>query len=258
LVEKGITHGVLTHGKETEEFTRENFSKNCNNLLAYILEKGPRKKITTEIDDLIANVYRPCYNQMINVYNSREFIHTIPENKWLELEPFWRLKTEPEMKEHFEKYTNEREKWSKLWVEFANAIQNQNHNLGDTVVKAFDKAGLMRGEKSYIYLDDRSSMETRNWIQAFDQVIFDTSTNDPEALYQNLLNYAIQTKNGHQRWLEKWWNENNGLFSNLLEVIPELKRNFTCSVTKQQLDEQREMLKDSTEKLTLALEQKFM
>ena len=259
LVEKGVPYGVLTHGKETEEFTRENFTKNCNNVLDYILEKGPRKKITREdITDLIANVYRPCYNQMINIYNSRKFIHRIPENKWIELEPFWRLKTEPEMKEIFEKYTEEREKWSKLWIEFANAFQNQQHALGTIVAKAFDKAGLIKDKNSHIFLDDRSSMESRNWIQAFDQVIFDTSTNDPEALYQNLLNYSIQTKNGHQRWLEKWWNENNGLFSNLLEIIPELKRNFSCSVTKQQLDEQREILKESIEKLTLALEQKLV
>lgn len=43
MVEKGITHGVLTHGRETEEFTREKFTRHCRNISEYILQKGKSK-----------------------------------------------------------------------------------------------------------------------------------------------------------------------------------------------------------------------
>ena len=208
-------------------------------------------------EQLMDNVYRPCYNQMINDFNTRQFIHRIPDNKWIELEAFWRLKTESEMKLLFEKYTEEREKWSKMLLEFENAIQAQRHKLGDIVTKAFDNAGLIEGVNNYIKFDEKSSMEAGNWIQAFDQVIFDSNIQSGEQLYKILLDYSVKTRNGHHKWLENWWNDNNGLFTNIIQVIPKLIKNFNCSVTKRQMDDQREILKKSIEELTLVLEERL-
>ena len=44
MVEKGVSHGVLTHGREPEEFTSLNFVQHCTNVVKYILEKGMSKR----------------------------------------------------------------------------------------------------------------------------------------------------------------------------------------------------------------------
>ena len=259
MVEEDAKVGVLLYGQDLEKFSRPKFEKSCNDVVNYIIQHGPRNKVTKEeLKELIQNVYEPCYNFMKNVYDSSDFITNIPPDPWREnISNRWKLKTEPEIKGLFEKYTKERETWSYICVEFGNAMQSQHHKLGDIVSKAFKGSGLIQDGTSYIRLDERSTMDARDWIKAFDHIILDIHTNNPETLYQNLLNYSIQTKNGHRHWLEKWWNDNNGFYSNLLEVIPELKRNFICSVTTQQLDEQREPLKKSIKELTIALEEKL-
>lgn len=44
MKEKEATLGVLTHGREPEEFTRENFSQHCYNIREYLLKNGIRRK----------------------------------------------------------------------------------------------------------------------------------------------------------------------------------------------------------------------
>lgn len=60
MLEKEAKNGVLTHGMEVEEFTREKFQESCKKILDYIVTKGPRKKTSDEEKKwLIDNVYRP-------------------------------------------------------------------------------------------------------------------------------------------------------------------------------------------------------
>lgn len=48
MIEKWVSHGVLTHGRETEEFSRQNFSHHCTNVMGYILERGTTKRKSAE------------------------------------------------------------------------------------------------------------------------------------------------------------------------------------------------------------------
>jgi len=41
---------------------------------------------------LIDNVYRPCFNIMNNISKNLEFLTHIPENPWSKLEPYWQEK----------------------------------------------------------------------------------------------------------------------------------------------------------------------
>ena len=203
-------------------------------------------------EQLIDNVYRPCYNQMIKVYDNRKFITSTPDNKWAEIEPFWKLKVEPEMKDLFEKYSQARQNFSNTWVQFANNVQSQQITMGNILARAFSHADLIK-EGNSIILDERHTIHSNEWFEAFGFVILDSEISNPENLYQNLLNYANITNNGHAQWLEKWWEDNNGIYSNILDLIPELIRNFECPITKMQLDEQRNNLKKRIEELTEAL-----
>jgi len=48
MLEEEAKVGVLTHGIEPEEFTRENFEEHCKNVRSHILEKGPMQRIKSE------------------------------------------------------------------------------------------------------------------------------------------------------------------------------------------------------------------
>lgn len=258
LVEENVKHGVLTHGREIEEFTRSNFKEHCEYIREYILERGKKKRLSDqEKVQLIQNVYEPCYNQLKNEYDRSEFIATIPSNPWKDkVSHAWKLKTESEIRQLFEKYSNELKKWHELWIGFANAFQEQQHKLGKIVAKAFDAAGMLHGN-DHVQLDEKTTMEPRMWLHAFNQVIFDPEIKSAEELYHILLDYAQKTKNGHAKWIEEWWKSNNGFYSNLLELLPELTNNFKCSITKKQLDEQRNVIKKCIEELTSGLEDKL-
>lgn len=257
MLEENAKAGVLTHGIEPEEFTREKFDSSCINVRSHILEKGTRNKINEiEKKELIQNVYEPCYNQMMNVYQKRDFITEVPPNPWEKISHSWKLKTDPEMKELFENYSNERQKWEKMWIRFEKEFDEKQPPLGKIVGKAFEKTGLLHGG-DHIQLDQKSTMEPRYWLKAFSEVIFDNDIHSAKQLYEILLDHAKKTNPGHQIWLEDWWYENNGLYSNILEVIPELVNKFNCSITSVHLDKQRDKLKKEIEELTKALEEKL-
>jgi len=258
MLEKNAKEGVLTHGIEVEEFTRDKFGESCYRIRDYISKKGIRKKLTDENKrELIDNVYRPCYNEMKNVYERREFITKIPPDPWKQkIENYWKLKTEPEMRELFENYSNERQTWEQMWTRFEKEFDERQHPLGKIVAKAFDKTGLLHGG-DHIQLDQKTTIAPHNWLKAFTEVIFDNDIHSAKQLYEILLDHAKKTNSGHHIWLEDWWNDNNGLYSNILEVIPELVNKFNCSITSEQLDKQREKLKNSVEQLTKSLEVKL-
>lgn len=54
MLEKEVQHGVLTHGREVEEFTRDSFVKPCNRVLDYIVENGPARRPYSEQEKILA------------------------------------------------------------------------------------------------------------------------------------------------------------------------------------------------------------
>lgn len=75
MIEKNVPHGVLTHGRETEEFIRENFEKSCINVSEYILEKGTPTKIKFVSDseefDIILDKFTENGNHLVGIRNAK-------------------------------------------------------------------------------------------------------------------------------------------------------------------------------------------
>lgn len=259
MLEENAKEGVLTHGIEPEEFTRENFEQHCKNVTSFILRKGNRIKLTDkEKEQLIESVYKPCYNQMMNVYTSLEsIIESVPPDPWLgKIDSYWKLKTEDDMRELFEKYSDKRQMWENLLKEFDKKFDEQQLILGNILTKGFNETGLLHNEDHFQF-GHNSTMQVKDWLRAFRYIIFDSEITNAKDLYEILSDYSLKTRNGHYQRLKGWWDENNGLYTNILKVIPELVIQFHCSVSKQQIIQQRKVLQESIEKLTLALEEKL-
>lgn len=62
LLEKDAKMGVLTHGIEPEEFTRNNFSSSCLNIRSYLMRKGIRKKNSTRLKEKNKSNYYQKYS----------------------------------------------------------------------------------------------------------------------------------------------------------------------------------------------------
>ncbi len=112
MAEEQEIKGVLVEGKDIEKFSRQNFEQSLDNIIKDIKKNGIRKKLTSkEKEDLITHVYRPSFNQLMNIYSRRDFIIEIPDNPWNKLEPFWQLKCEAEISKLFKEFENERNTW---------------------------------------------------------------------------------------------------------------------------------------------------
>jgi len=198
MIEENVPHGVLTHGRDTEEFTRNDFDKSCLRVVTYILEKGARKKIPPNIEWLKESVYTPLYNKMMKIHTNPDKFRSVPSNPWQELEPVARLKCESDVKDFFEEYTKDLEKWNLLLIDLQQGFTTNQHRLGEIIKTAFEKVSLTRAD-GYILLDQGSSQEPRHWIDAFKFIIFDNSITNDEVLYEKLLDFAIKTNNGKHK-----------------------------------------------------------
>ncbi len=258
MAEKGEVSGVLVQGYEHEEFTRQNFQKACTNIVDYIVDHDKPLKISDkEKHELIQNVYEPCYNQMKNEYNGREFITTIPPDPWkTKISNTWKLKTEPEMRQLFEDYSKELQVWHRMWVDFGNNFQSKKNKLGEIIRPAFRDSGILN-EDGNIPLSESSYIEMGSFLENFRDVIFDDTIYTGEQMYDVLINYAKHWQRGLVILLEKWQKENPIIFSEMPKYIPDLISGLELNYSSEQYKNQRKILKESIEKLTLALEEKL-
>ena len=141
MVETKELPGVLTKDREVEEFTRDNFGKKFGIIIDDILDKGIRKKVKSQVfQDLIQNVYEPCYNQLKNKYDRDEFITTIPPNPWKDkISNRWKLNTEEDIESLFEEYSAELKIWHEMWIDFANNFQGKEKALGGLLTLTFQR-----------------------------------------------------------------------------------------------------------------------
>lgn len=209
-----------------------------------------------EKKQLIEHVYRPCFNQMMNEYKQREFITGIPSNKWRELEHFWQLKTEPEMKELFEKYTNELAKWHKMWIDFGNKFMENKEKLGEVWRPVFEKYGLL-DQRGYMKIG-RYENSPQEWLHNCQDVIFNIDIHDGEELYRILKKDAVRRYGEeYSLFFDEWYRDKPEIYTDILKTIPELVNTLDAKFSYAELDEQRKVLKDAIEKLTIALESKL-
>ena len=256
--EKDTKIGVLTFGLDTEDFTRDTFDQSCYKILNYIIKKGPRRKLKEEeIRELIQNVYRPCYDQMMNVYGRREFLTYITENPWEKITPSWRLKTEPEIKQLFDLYTQECKKWSDMWIiDFGNKFQSKEKMLSEILKSTFEKFHLLDQEGRLNFGGTTSSPQ--NWLHNFREVIFNDKLVNGNELYKFLKWYGIRRwGEEYAKTLDEWIEKNPEIYDELLKQIPELVKELGAKFSYTEIDKQRNVLKELIEKLTLTLEEKL-
>ena len=257
LIEKNAKVGVLLHGVDSEDFTRDNFAEKCERIRTYLLNRGPRKKIDEKVQTwLKENVYRPLYNSMIKNLKDIDQFNKVTENPWENLEPYVQLKIEDDVKQLIEEYVEDLREYERLILETESSFNANQASLGIIIKSAFDRVGLIE-QYEHIRLDTRTTIEPRNWIMAFKFIIFDKEITNERILYDKLLEYSIKTKNGHSQWLEKWNTQKPELFYNIFIVIPDLKNATQITITTEKLNAQKTILSITAEQLSIKLEAKL-
>jgi len=259
MVETEEVPGVLVKDREVEEFTRKTFEKKLDIIINDILDKGERKKIKSkEFQDLIQNVYDPCYNSIKNEYDRDEFIITIPPNPWKDtISHRWRFKTESDIKPLFENYTKELEKWHDMWIDFGNKCMKERSKLGGLLVPIFLNNDLLDSH-STIIIDEDEIITSQVWLQNCQEVIFNDTISNPEQLYIILLNFTRKKWGSkYSTHLTTWYHNDPKIFQDLLFFIPTLVKELGSKFSYKQIDEQRKILRACIVQLTMALEQKF-
>jgi len=206
-------------------------------------------------EQVIDNVYRPCYDQMKNI-SDIEFLTTIPSNPWEKISPSWRLKTEPKIKNLFENYSKELKKWHKMWIDFGNQFQNNNKNIAMFLEPIFEELGLNKENGRFDF--GGSDHDPESWLFNCQDVIFNENIANAEELYQ------ILKKNSLKNWGDRyaitydvWKKDIPEIYSEILKVIPQLIEGLGARYSYKEIDEQRNILKECIEGLTLALEEKL-
>lgn len=257
MAEKDLLTGVLTHGREPEEFTREKFAQPCKNILEYIQKNGKRRKISEgERKDLIDNVYRICYDQMMGVYQSRNFITFVPQDPWERILPSWKLKTENDIRKLFVNYSNELATWRMMWVHFGNKFQTNRDKLGNVLIPAFAECGLLDKNGNVNYYN--YSQPPKEWLHNVQYVIFNDKIQNPNELYKILKDETKrQYGQEYSEHIDNWKHNNPQIFTEILKLIPDLISGLDSKYSYQEIDMQRQILRKSIEDLTLGLEEKL-
>jgi len=262
MIEKGlIPEGVFTRGRDVEEFTRENFSSHCEKIIKYILDYVEENKNSIKLSKrdkemLREKVYEPSYDQIKKAYDSREFITFPPSNPWRDLTPSWHYRTEPEMVKMYEAYDEAINQYQEMWSDFGNKFIEKRDKIGELLRPVFEKYGLLdqNGDVNYGGIKH----PPREWLHNCQDVIFNDTIRDGEELYQILKKDAIR-KYGkkYSLFLDEWKSKYPNIFTDLLNLIPELVYELGTKHSYTELDERRKILKATLEKLTLALQEKL-
>ena len=257
MIEENAKEGVLTHGIEPEEFTREKFKQHCINVRNFIQEKGSRKKGESEnIDWLISNVYTDVYNKLMRFNEKSSNLEEIPPNVWKELEPIAKLKTEPEIADMLKEYDLELEKLKVMFSTITDGFTINTRRLGEILFPAFEKTGMIKDDKMII-LNETTSQESRHWIEAFKIILFDDSIDNSKELYNKLVKFSRDSNNGMVQHLEYWMQHFPEIFERIHELLPKLCENLQIQVTHKDLINQREYLQGIIRKIVDKLENRF-
>ncbi|OLB91887.1 MAG: hypothetical protein AUH25_01650 [Thaumarchaeota archaeon 13_1_40CM_38_12] len=207
-------------------------------------------------DQLIANVYQPAYDIMKEIYDNRESLNYPPQNPWKSVTPSWRYKTELGMQKLFEGYGKELKKYNEIWVDFGNKFMEKKDKIGEILRPIFEKHGLLdqSGDVNFGGIKN----PPREWLHNCQNVIFNDNIHNEDEFYQILKKDAIKNYGDkYSLFLDEWKNKYPNIFTDLLKVIPELVKELGAKYSYAEFDKQRTILKESIEKLTLALEEKL-
>jgi len=254
MLEKEVKEmGVLTYGRDPEEFSRESFDKSCVNIRDFLIGEGPRIKTNDkDLEHLKQTVYTPIFNKIDNIFNNPVNRRKSPEDFLSNLSALDKLKLELDVKKILEEYTKARNEWARLFHTLNFDYENQKSQLIPIITKVFAKENMLDETGSIILTSDQT-MAPKDWIQAFSWVIVETRIKNGEELYDRLVDYSIETGIGHEKWLKKFNNGHPNLFQNIFDALPELRKNFTTEF----LNEDWEKIKEKTFGLLRDLQEKL-
>lgn len=259
MIEKGVQHGVLTYGRETQEFTRNNFDKACQNILKSISNSGMKEKISDkEKKELVEKVYVPCYDEIIKIYPLRNFFSDYT-NPWKEMSPSWKLRTESDIKYLFEEYSKQLEIWNKLFRIVEEDFFLNVGEIANSLNIAFERNNRLQKDDSgrgSIRLDGRHTMSTTDWVRKFKYVLFDEDITNQNQLYDQLVKFAKLTHDEHEAWLVRF-NDTTDVFRDMMNILPSIREEFDFKLRMKELKSEHLKLKGIIEKLKSALEEKL-
>lgn len=255
LAEGEEVKGVLAQGRDSEIFSRQDFGKYLDNIIKDVIKNGIRKKLTDkQKEELHENVYVPCYNQMMNVYERGEFIMVKPENPWETVSKALRLKTESDVKELFEEYTKELRIWNILFTERESEFTQNLHNILESVSYAFKHEKL--SVNGSVQLDGSNTMAVYDWIREYRYVLFDSRIKNANQLHDRLLEFAQTTQNNHERWLNRF-SEKTDLYRTLMKILPDIIKDNDIRICDGPMTLETQKIQEIVEKLIKLLEEKL-
>ncbi|TAK15976.1 MAG: toll/interleukin-1 receptor domain-containing protein [Nitrosarchaeum sp.] len=256
MIEKDVQHGVLTHGRETEEFSRENFDNHCRNVINYILEKGERVKPNSLSQILREKIYPQLYDKMMAIHTNPDKFNIIISNPWKELPPSYRLNVEDDVKNIFKHFSIQLEHWNEVLSSVNHSITLNQSALGEIIREPFAKVSLVKPD-GHIILDERSSQEPRYWIEYFKFIIFDESIISGTSLYEKMLNYAKEKGSTEPSWLIRWNAERPQLFDEIYKILPDLRKQLRVNFTDDIFGNEKQAIGTLIEQITKLLEEKL-
>ena len=111
----------------------------------------------------------------------------------------------------------------------------------------------MINQNNSIVLDERHTMEPKDWVHKFRFVLLDSENTNATNLHQKLVEFAKLTDDAHVMWLDSF-SAKTDLFRYLVKILPSIREEFNTKILDKDLKLLREKLKNIIEKLTLELE----
>jgi len=255
MVEKGVEHGVLTQGRDPEEFSRASFSNHCKPIVEYILDKvKPNSKTPSNI--LREKVYPELYDEMMTIHENPDRFKAILVNPWKDISPSVKLKIEDDIKQLFEKFTAKLSDWNTTFSRVDHNFTINKAKLGEIISPAFAQVNLIKPD-GYIMLDSRSSQQPDAWIDAFKFILFDETIVNDQILYEKLVKYAQDTENGHLRWLQDWKTQKPTLFGHIFDTLPQLRKVLRIEFYNEEMQKEKENINILLEKIIKILEKRI-
>jgi len=255
MIEKGVEHGVLTHGRDPEEFSRGSFSNHCKPIVDYILNKGKQNsQITPEI--LREKVYPELYDKMMTIHENPDKFKILTVNPWKDISPSFKLKIEDDIKQLFEEFTSKLSDWHTTLSRVNQNFTINKAKLGEIISPSFAQVSLTKPD-GYIILDSHASQQPEAWIDAFKFIIFDEEIINEQILYEKLVKYARDTENGHLRWLQDWKTQKPTLFGHIFDTLPQLREVLRIDFFNEEMQKEKENISILVEKIIKTLEKRI-
>jgi len=253
MIESNAKVGILLHGMDSEDFTRENFTKRCERVRTYLLDKDLRKNNLEKNSELV-EVYKLLYNALSKL-NDKALLKDQLEDPWNVVDSYSKLKTDSMISEEFEKLSEEIKVWNDMSRAKLREIQYKQKAIGDILAACFQKYDLLNSHGDII-LSEHSSITPSNWVRALhDVLLYDPTITSGKNLYDNLYAYTILRDDEHHIFLKGFKQRAPLLFECIFLHLTEARSILSGEITDNQIFNQNNILKTHVQKIKEKLEE---